>query len=85
MLRRFMRPHSADGVTRVRGSKRKKGKEGSDVLYKVAVTTGDIKNAGTDAKVRREAPNQNLFVLNDCKFFGVHVRTWPDDFDLPQK
>ena len=47
-----MRPHSADGVTRVRGSKRRKGKEGSDVLYKVAVTTGDIKNAGTDAKVR---------------------------------
>ena len=37
------------------GSRKRKGKDGGDVLYKVAVTTGDVKNAGTDAKVRRKA------------------------------
>ncbi|XP_076450682.1 LOW QUALITY PROTEIN: lipoxygenase homology domain-containing protein 1-like [Babylonia areolata] len=54
MLRRFARPRSAGGLTL--GSRRGlrssgKGKDGGEVLYKVAVTTGDVKNAGTDAKV----------------------------------
>ena len=56
--RRWARPRSANSSILYGGSSsRKSGKSGrgknkdGDVLYKVAVTTGDVKNAGTDAKV----------------------------------
>ncbi|KAL8614281.1 hypothetical protein ACOMHN_007619 [Nucella lapillus] len=55
-LNRYGRPRSAGSLTL--GSRRSfrygaGGKDGGGggVLYKVAVTTGDVKNAGTDAKV----------------------------------
>ncbi|KAK7479808.1 hypothetical protein BaRGS_00028988 [Batillaria attramentaria] len=50
LLRRYARPHSAGSLAN-RGSRIGKGKASGNVLYKVAVTTGDQKNAGTDAKV----------------------------------
>ena len=55
LLQRLARPRSAGGLTtgyRREAWGKTKGKGAGDVLYKVAVTTGDVKNAGTDAKVR---------------------------------
>jgi hypothetical protein len=74
MLRRYLRPHSAGdlyvgGSYRRSGKGRKGGKDG-DVLYKVAVTTGNVKNAGTDAKVSKtqfqEQIEKSSFRMRRC-------------------
>ncbi|GFN84259.1 lipoxygenase homology domain-containing protein 1-like, partial [Plakobranchus ocellatus] len=54
-LQRFSRPSSAGsyGYNGLLSKRRRLAKDGeaSNVLYKIAVTTGDLKNCGTDAKV----------------------------------
>lgn len=50
MIQRHWRPHSA-GIMGPGSRFNKKIKGSKDVMYKVSVTTGNVKNAGTDAKV----------------------------------
>ncbi|CAL1540467.1 unnamed protein product [Lymnaea stagnalis] len=49
LLSRWSRPSSPGNSSLLH--KRRKLDKGGDILYKVSVTTGDVKNAGTDAKV----------------------------------